>query len=63
MNENEPISIRPVDNGFIVTKIYGNSNGELISDKSIKVFRSMNELCRFIQEHFEHRGLCIESDT
>ena len=61
MKENDTILIRAVDNGFIVEpelrQMKATSNSE------IKVFRSKNELHRFTEDHFTHRGHNLESDA
>lgn len=61
MKENEAIEIRVVSNGFIVTPSV--RPNECISESETKVFRSMNELCRFIQDNFTYRGQSLESDS
>ena len=61
MKENDPIEIRTVGNGFIVAPRIGPMVA--ILDSETKVFRSMNELCRFIEGHFSHRGQGLESDS
>ena len=60
MKENDHIEIRAVGNGFILTPAAPQT---AVPDSEIKVFRSMNELCRFIEGHFTHRGQGLESDS
>ena len=61
MAENEEIVIRAVENGWIVQPMAGEMMAAPLSDT--KVFRSMNELNRFVSEHFTYRGKNLESDT
>jgi hypothetical protein len=54
MKENEPLIIRAVENGFIVTPEVGMH--EVMLDSSRVVFRAMAELCAFIASHYTHRA-------
>jgi hypothetical protein len=60
MDTNSPISIRAVANGFIVEPIYDNSRA--YRTDAVKVYRSMNELCSDLKDHFTYRGPSVESD-
>lgn len=61
MKENDPIHIRAVNNGWIITPDI--RQHECMPDSETKVFRSMKELCEYIEEHFTHRGKDLESDA
>ena len=53
MNAHPPLNIRPVKNGFIVdTRVSVGRNGMLQSDDDLHVFRTPEELGRFITEHY-----------
>ncbi len=62
MEKEEAITIRPVENGWIVEKEYNNREAMAPSFESMKVYRSMNELQTFLGDHFAYRGKNIESD-
>jgi len=62
MNKNTPISIRSVNNGFIVEPVIYRT-GEAIAESDIKVFSSMVSMNRFLEDHYEYRSKCLESDS
>jgi len=57
MDNNDPIEIRQVSNGFIIVPSnYNYKNvGCAISEFDTNVFQSMHELLSFIENHFEFR--------
>ena len=69
ISANDSIEIVQVDNGFIVRP---NMGGWMTTDEGprrwqgattdYKVFRSMNELLRFLTSHFSHRAEQVPSD-
>ncbi len=60
MEQNEIVQVRQVANGFIVTRP---PEPNMTNDPDAHVFRSVNELKEFMENHFTHRGMCLESDN
>ena len=60
MTKNTQINITQAENGFIVNEVMDKHMCVMI--ESSIVFRSMTELCLFLEGHFDHRAKNIPND-
>ena len=63
IDQNVPLNVRQVGNGFVVEPSYQSFRDRVIMDTEIRVFQSYAELEDFLAGHFDHRDTKLTSDA